>query len=191
MFIPVNCPECGETCDHEVIADSRDRIVRCTRCRHITRLVKKKVAGPVMLKTIVSREDSSLVCGIDMMPDDEVAVGDRLVAECGKEAFGVEVTAVECGEKRVTQARAMEVTTLWTRVVEQVVVKISVHDGRQTIPLYKVCDGEEPFVVGGIQAVGGRRFRISRLKLRDGPLMRKEGWKTVAHRIRRVYGQRL
>jgi uncharacterized Zn finger protein len=83
------------------------------------------------------------------------------------------------------------ITSLWTRVIEQVVVKISVHDGRKTIPLYRECEGEDPFVVGDVNTVQGKRFKITQLKLRDGPLMRKEGWKTVAHRIKRVYGYRL
>jgi uncharacterized Zn finger protein len=91
----------------------------------------------------------------------------------------------------VQRARAKAITSLWTRVIEQVIVKISVHDGRKTIPLYKECEGEDPFVVGDIYTVQGKRFKITQLKLRDGPLMRKEGWKTVAHRIKRVYGYRL
>jgi uncharacterized Zn finger protein len=90
----------------------------------------------------------------------------------------------------VKRAKAPDITTLWTRTIEQVVVKVSIHDGRKTIPAYLECDGEQPFVVGDVYTVAGKRFRISHLKLRDGPLMRKEGWKTVAHRIRRVYGYR-
>jgi uncharacterized Zn finger protein len=125
------------------------------------------------------------------MPDDECSIDDRLVAECGDDAFGVEITGIETGERRVQRARAKAITSLWTRVIEQVVVKISVHDGRKTIPLYKECEGEDPFVVGDIYTVQGKRFKITQLKLRDGPLMRKEGWKTVAHRIKRVYGYRI
>ena len=191
MFISAYCPECGEECEHEVVADTRYKLVRCTSCRHVQRLKQEKTAGPIMVKTIVSREDSSMVCGIELMPDDECAIDDHLVAECGDEAFGVEVTGIECGERRVQRARAKAITSLWTRVIEQVVVKISVHDGKKTIPLYRECEGEDPFVVGDIYTVQGKRFKITQLKLRDGPLMRKEGWKTVAHRIKRVYGYRL
>jgi uncharacterized Zn finger protein len=191
MFISAYCPECREECDHEVMADTRYKLVRCTACSHVQRLKKEKASGPIMVKTIVSREDSSMVCGIELMPDDECAIDDHLVAECGDEAFGVEVTGIECGERRVQRARATAITSLWTRVIEQVVVKISVHDGKKTIPLYRECEGEDPFVVGEISTVQGKRFKITQLKLRDGPLMRKEGWKTVAHRIKRVYGYRL
>ncbi|OPY37587.1 MAG: hypothetical protein A4E35_01173 [Methanoregula sp. PtaU1.Bin051] len=191
MLITAYCPECAEECEHEVLAELREQTVRCTCCNHVRRQKKEKVPGPVLLKTIVSHEGGSAVCGIEMLPEDDCSVDDRLVAECGEEAFGVQVTAIECGQKRVSRAKARDITALWTRVIDEVVVRFSVHAGRQTIPLYKVFDGEEFFTVGEICTVGGKRFRITHLKLRDGPLMRKEGWKTVAHRIKRVYGNRL
>lgn len=190
MFITAYCPDCAEDCEHEVVAESRDLLVRCTACGHIRRQKKEKVPGPVTLKAIVSHEGGSAVCGIEMMPDDECAVDDRLVAECGEEAFGVQVTSIETGQRRVSRAKAKDITALWTRVIDKVVVRFSIHAGRQTIPLYKVCDGEEFFVIGEVYDIRGKRFRITHIKLRDGPLMRKEGWKTVAHRIRRVYGNR-
>jgi len=191
MLISAYCPECSEDSPCEVIADSRERTVRCTRCGHILKQKKGKSAGPILLKTIVSHEGGSAVCGIEMMPDDECSIEDRLVAECGEEAFGVQVTSIETRQRRVERAKAREIIALWTRVIDEVVVRFSVHSGRETIPLYKVCDGEEFFVVGEVYAIKGKRFRVTHLKLRDGPLMRKEGWKTVAHRIKRVYGNRI
>jgi len=152
------------------------------------KVAKEKARAPVAIRTIVSHEGGSAVCGIELMPDDECSVDDRLVAECGDEAFGVQVTSIEAGQKRVKRSRAKEITALWTRVIDEVVVRFSIHAGRQTIPLYKVCDGEEFFTVGEVYTIKGKQFRITHLKLRDGPLMRKEGWKTVAHRIKRAYG---
>lgn len=192
MLITAYCPECAEDCECEVLADSRERTVRCTQCGHVLKMKKEKAPSPVLLKAIVSHEGGSAVCGIEMMPDDECAVDDRLVAECGEEAFGVQVTSVEvAGQKRVKRAKARDITAVWTRVIDEVVVRFSIHSGWETVPLYKVCDGEEFFVVGEVYTVKGRQFRITHLKLRDGPLMRKEGWKTVAHRIKRVYGSRV
>ncbi len=192
MLITAHCPVCAEDEECEVIADTRERTLRCTRCGHIWKATRERVRGPVLLKTIVSHEGGSAVCGIEMMPDDECAVDDRLVAECGEEAFGVQVTAIEtAGQKRVIRAKAGDISALWTRVIDEVVVRFSIHSGRQTIPLYKVCHGEDFFVVGEVCTVKGKQFRITHLKLRDGPLMRKEGWKSVAHRIKRVYGTKI
>ena len=191
MFITAYCPECNEETEHEVVYESHDLLIRCTTCSHLQHIKKEKEPQSILVKTIVSKEGSSLVCTIELAQDDECSVGDHLVAECGEDAFGVEVTSIECGERRVQRAKAPDITTLWTRTIEKVVVKISIHDGRKTAPVYMECEGEQPFVVGEMYVVSGKRFKISHLKLRDGPLMRKEGWKTVAHRIKRIYGYRL
>jgi len=190
MFITAHCPECKDETEHEVVAETRDMLVRCTTCGHHQRLPKEREPETLIVKAIVSKEGTSRVCGIEFAEDDECSLEDHLVAECGEDVFGVEVTAIECGDKRMKKAKAKDITTLWTRGIEQVVVKISIHDGRKTIPVYMECDGEQPFVVGDMYVVSGKRFRVSHLKLRDGPLMRKEGWKTVAHRVKRIYGIR-
>jgi uncharacterized Zn finger protein len=190
MFITAHCPECKDETEHEVVAETRDMLVRCTTCGHHQRLPKEREPETLIIKAIVSKEGTSRVCGIEFAEDDECSLEDHLVAECGEDVFGVEVTAIECGDKRMKKATAKDITTLWTRGIEQVVVKISIHDGRKTIPVYMECDGEQPFVVGDMYVVSGKRFKVSHLKLRDGPLMRKEGWKTVAHRVKRIYGIR-
>jgi uncharacterized Zn finger protein len=190
MFITAHCPECKDETEHEVVAETRDMLVRCTTCGHHQRLPREHEPETLIVKAIVSKEGISRVCGIEFAEDDDCSVDDHLVAECGEDVFGVEVTAIECGDKRMKRAKAKDITTLWTRGIEQVVVKISIHDGRKTIPVYMECDGEQPFVVNDMYVVSGKRFRISHLKLRDGPLMRKEGWKTVAHRVKRIYGVR-
>jgi uncharacterized Zn finger protein len=148
MFITVPCPECNEETEHEIITESHDLLVRCTTCGHHQRIKREKEPQSILIKTIVSKEGTSLVCGIELAEDDECSVGDHLVAECGDEAFGVEVSSIECGEKRQNRAKAPDITTLWTRTIEQVVVKISIHDGRKTAPVYMEVDGEQPFVVG-------------------------------------------
>ncbi|WP_292369446.1 HVO_0476 family zinc finger protein [Methanoregula sp. UBA64] len=188
MFITVLCPVCNEETEHEVLSESRDLLVRCTACGHHHHIPKEKEQKPLVIKTIISREGASITGSIEFDPDDECSVDDHLVAESGDDAYGVEVTSIECGEKRPQRAKVKDITTLWTRTIDRVVVKISIHDGRKTIPLYKECDGEEEFAVGEKYIVDGKRFVISHIKLRDGPLMRKDTWKTVAHRIKRVYG---
>lgn len=190
MFITVLCPECREETEHEILAESRDRLVRCTACGHHHRIPWEKESEPVAIKTIVSREGTSITGSIEFDPDDECFVGDHLVAECGDDAYGVEITAIECGERRPQRAKVNEISTLWSRTIDRVVVKVSIHDGRKTTPLYMECEGEDEFIVGEKYIVDGKRFNLSHIKLRDGPLMRKEGWKTIAHRIKRIYGYR-
>ena len=155
MFITVPCPECNDETEHEVVTESRDLLVRCTACGHHQRIKKEREPQSIVVKTIVSKEGTSLVCGIELAEDEECSVGDHLVAECGEDAFGVEVSSIESGERRVNRAKAPEITTLSDRTIEQVVVKISIHDGRKTVScLYgmrwgaAVCGGGDVCCVG-------------------------------------------
>lgn len=187
-MISIVCPVCKEECKHQVLREAADLVVQCCECGQVHRVPKPPEPEILTIKAIVSQETESMVCSIEMLEDEGVSLGDRIVAECGEEVFGVEVTGIEVGAKRVRRAAAREVTTIWTRGIEQVVVKASIHTGRTTLPLYQTADGEDEFVVGETYSFGGRRIRISHIKLRDGPVIRKEGWKTVARRVKRIYG---
>ncbi|HQD26896.1 HVO_0476 family zinc finger protein [Methanoculleus thermophilus] len=187
-MISIVCPVCKEECEHQVLREAAELVVQCSECGQVHRIPRPPEPRVITVKTIVSRETESKVCSTEMFEGEVVSLGDKIVAECEEEVLGVEVTGIETGEKRVRQAKAEEVTALWTRGIEQVVVRASVHTGRTTIPLYQTMDGEEVLVVGEAYTFNGRRIRISHIKLRDGPVMRKEGWKTVARRVKRVYG---
>lgn len=187
-MISIVCPVCKEECEHQILREAADLVVQCCECGQVHRVPKPPEPEILAIKAIVSQETESMVCSVEMFEDEVVALGDRIVAECGDEVFGVEVTGIEAGARRVRRAAADGVTTLWTRGIEQVVVKASIHTGRTTLPLYQTADGEDEFVVGETYTFAGRRIRISHIKLRDGPVMRKEGWKTFARRVKRIYG---
>ncbi len=187
-MISIVCPVCKEECEHQVLREAAELVVQCSECGQVHRIPKPPEPEILTIKAIVSLETESQVCSVEMLADEVVSLGDHIAAECEDEVFGVEVTGIEAGAKRVRRAKAAEVTTLWTRGIEQVVVKASIHTGRTTLPLYQTMEGEEEFVVGETYTFGGRRIRISHIKLRDGPVIRKEGWKTVARRVKRIYG---
>ncbi|TAJ44831.1 HVO_0476 family zinc finger protein [Methanofollis fontis] len=190
MYIITSCPQCGDETDHEVLKEAADLLVRCAECGTVHH-VPKPNETILNIRTIVSSEAESTVCTIELLEEDVISVGDYLVAECGEEGVSVEVTSIECGERRVQKAAAPEISTLWTREIEEVVVRASVHKGWKTFSLYQRCDGEEPFAVGEVYSFGNVRFRISHIKMREGQVLRKDGWKTVAKKIRRIYGNRL
>jgi len=187
-MISIVCPVCKEECEHQVLREAAELVVQCSECGQVHRIPRPPEPELLTIKTIVSHETESMACSVEMLDDEIISLGNRIVAECGDEVFGVEVTGIEVGAKRVRRADAREVTTLWTRGIEQVVVKASIHSGRTTIPLYQTAEGEDEFIVGETYTFGGRRIRISHIKLRDGPVIRKEGWKTFARRIKRIYG---
>ncbi len=190
MAVTLVCPSCGEECDHDFVGGARNPVVRCTLCGHTHRRVPPKEEEEIPVRAIVSREWESRVCSIPLGPAEPVAVGDFLAAECGEEVYGVEVTSIEAGGKRVKRVKARDITTLWTRAIDQVVVRASVHRGRVTKPLSVACEGNEEFFVGEDWTFGTIPFRITHMKLRDGKVLRKGGQKAPARAIKRIYGNR-
>jgi uncharacterized Zn finger protein len=191
MHITLSCPSCGEECDHVLVDDSRNPVVRCTICGHTHRRVPAKEEEEIPVRVIVSQEGESRVCSVPLEPGEFVAVGDFLAAECGDEASGVEVTSIESKGKRVKKARARDASTLWTRAIDQVVVRASVHKGWVTSPVSVACEGDEEFTIGESWTFGPLPFRITHMKLRDGKVLRREGQRAPARSVKRIYGYRL
>ncbi|HUU76623.1 MAG TPA: HVO_0476 family zinc finger protein [Methanoregulaceae archaeon] len=181
------CPVCGEEQEHEVLAESHDLLVKCMHCGNVHRIPLPDEEKPVSVKTIVSFEETSRICEVELAASEICMIGDRMVAQCGDDYIGVEVTSIECGQKRVNRARPSDISAIWTRRIEEVVVRVSIHDGRNTFPLFLKVSGEEKFEVGMSYQYSGKKFRIIQIKLRDGAVMRKEGWNSVASRIKRIY----
>lgn len=181
------CPECAAETRHEILSRGRKILARCTECGQVHKVTEPPEEPLVRVKAIVSEEDTSRVCLVEIAPEEICRLGDHYVAECGDDFVGVEVTAIEIGPRRVKKARATDISALWTRKVEEVVVRVSLHDGRTTTPLYLQVPGEEPFVVGEIYKTGSRRFRISRIKIRNGAMLRHGGGKAEARTIKRIF----
>jgi uncharacterized Zn finger protein len=182
--IKMFCPECGRAEVHEVLSRARGTRVRCTVCGTVRVEPPKKERPPLKVKAIVSEEKASRVCSIE---HEACAIGDHHVATCGEEYIAVEVSGIERGLQRVRKARARDITTLWTRKIERVAVRVSVHDGKKTVPVLIEVPGEEPFVVGEVYRKGNRRFRIAIMKLRNGDSLRITGQKAPARTIKRIF----
>lgn len=181
------CAACGEETEHEVIAHGRNPLARCLACGSVHAVDPANEKKTIGVKAIVSAEGSSRVCLVEMEEGEPCRVGDHFVAGCGDDYIGVEVTAIERGGSRVTNAISNEITTLWTRKVEEVAVRVAIHLGRTTSSLKIVVPGDEPFVVGEIYKAGQRRIRVSRIKVRGGTVLRREGAKAAAREIRRIF----
>lgn len=181
------CPFCGEETEHQVLARGRNPTVRCLVCGGVHPFTAMDEKKSVRVKAIVSMEATSRVCHVEMDQGEICRLGDQFVAECDGDFFGVEVTAIECGDSRVKKAVSTDIAALWTRKTEEVAVRIAIHSGRVTSPVQIRVPGDEPFVVGEVYKVGARRIRISRIKVRGGGILRREGAKIEARKIRRIF----
>jgi uncharacterized Zn finger protein len=175
--------------DHDVLREGKQPLVRCSVCGHTHRIHAEREKG-LFVKTIVSSGEESRVCVSELERNGVYRVGDQVVVECGEEIQSVEITGIETMNRRVERAEGVEVQTLWTRATQEVTVKISLHEGRSTVPLYLQTLGTEEFVVDREYEVGGRRFRISHIKLRNDRFLRREGERAPARSVKRIYAVR-
>lgn len=191
MFISYSCPSCeGE--NYTILKETdRDTLVRCDDCGHVYRVRMPEEPVMIRVRTIVSYEDESRTGVIELEPTEICSVGEQRVAEVGDDILGVEITGIETASRRVKRSKVENVITLWTRTIDNVVVRASIHDRRRTVPVYIACDGESEFTVGEEYTAEGMRFRVTHIKLRNGSLMRKEGWRAFAKKIKRIYGIRV
>lgn len=182
------CPVCSVRTDHELVARGRNPVGRCMECGDVHPVVFGERQKTVNVRAVVSDGPSSRICTVEMNDGEVCRIGDTFVAACGDEYTGVEVTSIESGEVRVKQAIAGDISTLWTRKVEEVALRVAIHTGGTTTALRVMVPGEDWFCVGEVYTIGKRRFRISRIKVRDGGMLRKPGQKAEAKRIRRAFG---
>ncbi|PKL60870.1 MAG: hypothetical protein CVV33_00455 [Methanomicrobiales archaeon HGW-Methanomicrobiales-4] len=186
------CITCDDETEHEVLSRTTNQVIKCTECGSVSRIPVPKEPVMLQVKAIVSREDTSTVCRCELAEDELITVGDSLIAESDDgEGAGVEVMSIESGDKRVDKAKGAVIDTLWTRVIDQVVVRFSVHDGWVTLPLYVRCEGDEKFVVGDVYVIKGVKARIGHIRMRNGAVTKRRGKFEVASTIKRVYAYRV
>lgn len=190
--IDMFCTTCDYETEHEVLSRTTNQVIKCTECGSVSRIPVPKEPVMIQVKAIVSREDTSTVCRCELAEDELVTVGDSLIAECDDgEGAGVEVMSIESGDKRLDKAKGADIDTLWTRVIDQVVVRFSVHDGWVTLPLYVRCEGDEKFVAGDVYVIKGVKARIGHIRMRNGAVTKRRGKFEVASTIKRVYAYRV
>ncbi|HWQ63705.1 MAG TPA: HVO_0476 family zinc finger protein [Methanospirillum sp.] len=186
------CTTCDEETEHEVLSRTTNQVIKCTICGTVSRIPVPKEPALLQIKAIVSNEGASSVCKCEIAEDEEVAVGDYLIAESDDgEGTGIEVMSIESGDKRLTKSLGKDIDTLWTRVIDQVVVRFSVHDGWHTLPLYVRCEGDEKFVVGDVYVIKGVKSRIGHIRMRNGAVTKRRGKFEVANTIKRIYAYRI
>lgn len=129
------CPACTpeEETAHEVLNAGGQATVRCTECGHVHK-VRISKSDPLARDVIVSQEGESYQTTAQFDPESPVRTGDEFLVETPEAIQQVRVTAIElAGGNRVEETAVQEVDTLWTRVVDNVAVPVTVHpsDGRR------------------------------------------------------------
>jgi uncharacterized Zn finger protein len=202
--VPLPCPSCspGEGTVHEVLKPGGHVTVRCTDCGHVHK-EKLEMPDEVTIDVVVSQDGSSYKTTLDAVAEEEVEVGDEFVVETPEAIQQVRVTSIEVGpEQRRDEAAMEDVETIWSRVVDNVKVNVTLHpkdgDGRytETRSLNAHLPGDYEFVVGDDYEFGSDEFVCESIQIRDemADAYRREkfdhrGDKVFAKDIKRVYGR--
>ncbi|MFQ5552894.1 MAG: HVO_0476 family zinc finger protein [Thermoplasmata archaeon] len=188
----LECPNCGRT-PHRVLrgrlSPGRELVLegvfRCLRCGDTRRETYREWA-PVRVPLVVSDGSASRREEVELFPGEEVRVGDTLEAEGGQ----VRITAIEAGAKRVREAPAETIMTIWSQRVDRLTVKFSLNKGRRTVPFEVPALPEEEFEIGDLVRLGRDQGVIHRIKtprgtIRDGVVPARDIVRVYCQTVRR------
>jgi len=180
----IYCDTCKDETEHELIRDVKN-LYRCLKCGTVTQYIPER---EVKVKAIISTGAVSRVGSVVLKESDTVEVGDEIVVET-PDGFRVgEVTTIELRNGTRTKfAEVKEIATIWLRDVSEVTVKFSLHKGPITTPYKMVTSGDTEFRIGERISIDNLVFRITRMKLLDGRLLKREGQTARAKEIKRIY----
>lgn len=156
-------------------------VVKCSDCGEVRKATIKR-EKPVAVKVIVSDDDKSKRTEMELLPGEEMVVGDKMILD-GQE---IEVSSIESEGRRVDVALAKEIDTLWTKRADKVKVKFSISKGPRTLSKELLALPDEEFYVGDMVELGRMKVVIHKIKCRDG--MVREG-SAQASTILRVYAK--
>lgn len=202
--VPLPCPACspGEPTVHEVLSTGGQATVRCGDCGHVHKETMERPTE-VTVDVVVSQDGESHKASLDAVAEESVAVGDEFVVDTEEAIMQVRVTAVEVGpERRVEEAALGDVETVWSRVVDNVGVNVTVHpkdgDGgdRETRSVRVFVPGDHEFTVGEVEELGDEEFLVEGIKVRDAVAddyrfekFDHDGDSVFAKDVKRVYGR--
>jgi uncharacterized Zn finger protein len=191
--VVVDCPACSSRGPHEVLKTNGHATVRCLACDHVH---KERIHEPstVEVRVVVSQGQESFSTRTTVRADEEIRVGDEFVLEADEGVFGVEVTSVEVpgdgDNRRVDEATADDAETVWTRVVDNVGVPVTLHTEDNTVSRRMDVPGDYRFVVGERETVDGDEFIVTAfVDRRTDDRLRVEGDDVQAKNAKRVYGE--
>jgi uncharacterized Zn finger protein len=199
--VALACPSCTPTATtvHEVLKPGGHVTVRCTDCGHVH---KERYDPPreAQLDVVVSQGDESLTTTVDAPAEETVAHGEEFVVDTPEAIMQVRITAIELdGDQRVEEATVEDVSTLWTRAVDNVRVNATIHpnDGRrdESRSVAVSVPGDHEFVVGETVEFADEEFEITGIQVRDdAPEYRfekldHEGDSVFAKDVKRLYGR--
>ena len=182
----LDCPSCGENSVHEVLKgkmgkkqDTLEATVKCQECGHTYTTVVRETES-VKVPIIVSERKESHKDEIELMEDEILSVGDEIFLGENQ----LLVTAIDSKGRRVQSCEPAEISTIWAKKFDKVILKISINKHTKTIPAELEALPDEEFFVGDLMTIGKERVAIHSIKTNSG-IVRNGG--VSARDIVRIY----
>ena len=198
--VALACPSCSpyEETVHEVLKPGGHVTVRCTDCSHVHK-EKVTIEKTLEKEVIVSQEADSFRTTVDVPQDETLAAGEEFIVDTPEAIMQVRITSLEVGEEqRADEADIEDIETIWTRVVDNVSVNVTVNpkEGTKdhTKSLKVQVPGDYEFVIGETEEFGDEKFYVKAIQVRkDAPSYRHgkldhEGDMVYAKDVKRLYG---
>jgi len=182
----IYCDVCKEETLHEIVREEKN-LYKCLECgTHVIYTPEREVK----LRAIISSGATSKKGELRAREGDIIEKGDEYIVDTDEGHKIGEVTSIELKDgKRVEVGNVKDISTVWLRDVGEVLVKFSLHKRSVTTPYKMLTDGETEFEVGEVLNIDGRKFRIHRIKLIKGGVLRRPGSKARAREIKRIYAK--
>jgi len=185
------CENCGEETPHRVLKgkigatpeSGFDGTVQCVTCKTVHH-ANFPVEKPILVNSIISEGERSRKTQIEFGPMEEIMVGEEFFWE----EHNLQVTAIELDGRRIAKAKAKEITGLWLKVFDSVVVKVAIVRGSSTKSEKVDAAPEEEFAVGDILEFGRDKVVIDKIKT-EHRMIYREGVPVEARDIKRVYAK--
>ncbi len=195
LQITAACPTCspeGPRLHHIIKQRGAEVLARCDDCGSVHTVTSKPVRT-TSVRTIVSRGEDSERYTAELPVDHEVYVGDELLVDdpSADEVYLVEVASVESDGRRTVVATAAEIDTIWARAIDEVTVKIAIHDGTKTESIRMQVLGDQEYMVGDIEKIGWKNARIIRIKTYKRGFKKNKGDVVPAKDIKRIFAERV
>lgn len=182
----IYCDICKEETLHEIVRAEKN-LYRCTQCGGYTTHTPRR---EMKIRAIISSGAESVKGSIKVYEGEKIEKGDEYIVDTEDGHKIGEVTSIEMKNgQRVESAQSEDIETVWLRDVGEVELRMSLHKRSVTSPYKMVVDGETEFEIGENIYIDGKKFRIHRIKLISGGVLRREGSRARARDIRRLYAK--
>ena len=127
--VGVECPSCSPSIPtvHEVIKPATTATVRCLQCSHVHKTTIDS-SPHTDVSVVISTGADSESTSHRFPADEQLLVGDERIVEIDEVPTGVRITSIETTQgDRVNHADAGDISTLWTRSIDNVGVSVTIH----------------------------------------------------------------